>query len=93
MKCAFIVNIEESVREVSVPNLPGVQPRWRFFIKATFMIETNCLRKIGTPIILTQIIVTSDIFGGWGGVKFGGSTIEFEKSYRPLYEIYYASLF
>ena len=27
----IIVKIEESVREPSVPNLPGVQPRWRFF--------------------------------------------------------------
>ena len=32
-KCAFIVNIEESVREASVPNLPGVHPRRRFFQK------------------------------------------------------------
>ena len=32
-KCAFIVNIEESVREASVPNLPGVQPRQRFFLE------------------------------------------------------------
>ena len=30
MKCDF-VNIEESVREPYVPNLPGVQPRRRFF--------------------------------------------------------------
>ena len=29
--CAFILNIEELVREASVPNLPGVQPRRRFF--------------------------------------------------------------
>ena len=29
-KCNFIVNIEESVREQQVPNLPGVQPRRRY---------------------------------------------------------------
>ena len=35
MKCDF-VNIEESVREPYVPNLPGVQPRRRFFFNELY---------------------------------------------------------
>ena len=44
-KCAFIVNIEESVREASVPNLPGVHSRRRFFLLSCTLITLDILQK------------------------------------------------
>ena len=63
MKCDF-VNIKESVREPYVPNLPGVQPRRRFFMGVgVFMLQQD-LNMCDITILVYNVYITNKTISG-----------------------------